>query len=57
MQSFKSQDFSGAIRQLRGMLNKHGPSLRTELFAERATYLLDHPPGADWDGVTKFETK
>ncbi|OEZ98319.1 CHASE2 domain-containing protein [Duganella sp. HH101] len=27
------------------------------LYTERITYYRAHPPGADWDGVTTFETK
>ena len=27
------------------------------LYTSRITYYRAHPPGADWDGVTTFETK
>jgi adenylate cyclase len=27
------------------------------VFAERIAFFKSNPPGADWDGVTKFETK
>ena len=27
------------------------------LYRQRIAYYLQHPPGADWDGVTTFETK
>ncbi len=27
------------------------------LYLQRIAYYLEHPPGADWDGVTTFETK
>lgn len=57
MERFKNQDFSGALKHLRSMLNRYGPDLRVELFAERAAFLLDHPPEANWDGVTRFDTK
>ncbi|MFM1881162.1 MAG: hypothetical protein RLZZ344_1396, partial [Pseudomonadota bacterium] len=57
MQCFKAQDFSAAIARLDLLLIERGHDLRIELFIERARYLLDHPPGPDWDGVTKFDTK
>jgi adenylate cyclase len=57
MQCLKAQDFSAAIARLDLLLNERGHDLRIELFIERARYLLDHPPGPDWDGVTKFDTK
>jgi len=28
-----------------------------ELYLKRIAYYREHPPGADWDGVTTFETK
>jgi adenylate cyclase len=28
-----------------------------QLYVERIAYYLAHPPGAEWDGVTTFETK
>ncbi|MFZ9315392.1 MAG: CHASE2 domain-containing protein [Burkholderiaceae bacterium] len=57
MQCFKAQDFSAAIARLDLLLSGRDHDLRIELFIERARYLLDHPPGPDWDGVTKFDTK
>jgi adenylate cyclase len=57
MEFFKVQNFSAAIARLDLLLTERGHDLRIELFIERARYLLDHPPGPDWDGVTKFDTK
>jgi adenylate cyclase len=28
-----------------------------QLYVERIAYFREHPPGADWDGVTTFDTK
>jgi adenylate cyclase len=57
MEHFKAQDFSAAIARLDKLMVETGGNLSVELFIERAHYLLDHPPGPDWDGVTKFESK
>lgn len=38
-------------------LQAEAPCTLHALWAARAQHLLDEPPGADWDGVTTFESK
>jgi adenylate cyclase len=54
---YRAQDWDQAELQLFNLKKLAPDRFLYELFAERvAKYRVD-PPGADWDGVTNFETK
>jgi adenylate cyclase len=53
---YRGQDWDQAELTLMN-LNRIHPRYLYDLYNERITQLRQDPPGADWDGVTKFETK
>jgi len=53
----RSQQWEDAERQIRELLAAHPDCGLYRLYLQRIAYFREHPPGADWDGVTTFETK
>ena len=53
----RSQKWDEAQRQIGGLAVAHPDCGLYQLYLQRIAYFRDHPPGADWDGVTTFETK
>jgi adenylate cyclase len=53
---YRSQDWDAAERALQA-LNADAKHYLYELYLERNSHMRANPPGADWDGVTTFETK
>ena len=57
LKAYRSQNWDQADTLL---INLHRMSPETalyEIYEKRIALLRQHPPGDDWDGVTKFETK
>jgi len=52
----RSQQWDAAEAGLARLQQDH-PRYLYGLYQERIAYYRAHPPGADWDGVTTFETK
>jgi len=52
----RSQQWDGAEQAIR-QLQQEQPHGLYDLYLERIAYFRLHPLPADWDGVTKFETK
>lgn len=53
----RSQQWDQAERGLRELVSAHPDDGLYALYLERIAHYREHPPGADWDGVTTFETK
>ncbi|PWF43100.1 CHASE2 domain-containing protein [Massilia glaciei] len=53
----RSQRWDAAAAALAGLAAASPGSGLYRLYLERVAHLRAHPPGADWDGVTTFETK
>ncbi len=53
---YQQRDFQGANR-LFTSLNNDKPHKLYQVYIERATFFLENPPEADWDGVFSFTTK
>lgn len=57
LRMYRAQDWNGAealLHKLKAMNTSDG---LYGIFLERVENYREHPPGADWDGVYKFETK
>ncbi len=54
---YRAQDWEQAELQLLNLLRQAPESRLYQLYLERVALLRKNPPGADWDGVTTFETK
>ncbi len=54
--AYRAQDWDGAEALLKG-LEAVRPHYLYQLYLQRIELLRADPPGADWDGVTTFETK
>jgi len=53
----RAQQWDRAERLLRELLSDHPDEVLYKLYLQRIEHYREHPPGADWDGVTTFETK
>jgi adenylate cyclase len=56
LEQYRLQAWDAASEQL-ALLQAMTPRPLYALYQERIVYLRAHPPGADWDGVTTFQTK
>ncbi len=57
LRMYRVQDWDGAETRLRKLKDGEGGGELYDIFLERVADYRLHPPGADWDGVHKFETK
>jgi adenylate cyclase len=57
LRMYRAQDWDGAEVQLRKLKAMDGNDELYNIFLERVADYRVNPPGADWDGVHKFETK
>ena len=53
----RGQQWEGAEQALRSLIASHPQDKLYVLYLERIAHYRQHPPGADWDGVTTFDTK
>ncbi len=53
----RSQQWDGAESLLRKLHRAHPDEGLYALYLDRIAHYRAHPPGADWDGVTSFESK
>ena len=53
----RAQKWDEAERALRELLVAYPDNGLYKLYMERIAHYREHPPGADWDGVTTFDTK
>jgi adenylate cyclase len=56
LQAYRAQEWDRA-EGLLGDLSRSHPHYLYDLYAKRIAHLRQEPPGAQWDGVTTFETK
>lgn len=56
LQAYRTQDWERAGALLLNLARKR-PHYLYDLYAKRIERYREEPPGADWDGVTTFETK
>lgn len=56
LHAYRTQDWDEAEKTL-AELNRQAPHYLYDLYTDRIGYYRQHPPGANWDGVTTFETK
>lgn len=54
---YRAQDWDQADVQIYNLLRREPDCHLYQLYAKRIAHYRNHPPGADWDGVTTFETK
>ncbi|MFN4329728.1 MAG: CHASE2 domain-containing protein [Limnobacter sp.] len=57
LEHFRAQRWTCVLENLKDLEAQTGPKALYTLYRERVDYLTRNPPGPDWDGVTKFETK
>jgi len=57
LRMYRAQDWDGAEMQLRRLKAMDDGDELYDIFLERVADYRVNPPGADWDGVYKFETK
>ncbi len=55
--SYKLGLFEEARSNFQEAINLNPQDTISKLYLERTNLLLEHPPGGDWDGVIKFDTK
>jgi adenylate cyclase len=55
--AYRTQDWDGAERALGGLSARGESAALLSLFRSRITAFRAAPPGSDWDGVFRFETK
>ncbi|NDF77752.1 MAG: adenylate/guanylate cyclase domain-containing protein, partial [Betaproteobacteria bacterium] len=53
----RNQQWDAALDSLTQLAAIYGNEYRTDLLREKIEQLKANPPGADWDGVTNFQTK
>ncbi|RZI40697.1 adenylate/guanylate cyclase domain-containing protein [Herbaspirillum sp. HC18] len=53
----REQQWNRAEHLLRELIAEYPDAVLYVLYLERIAYYREHPPAADWDGVTTFETK
>ena len=51
------QRWSDARQRIETLAARHPQQRLYALYLERIAYYRSHPPGPDWDGVTRFDTK
>jgi len=56
LQAYRNQQWDEAEALLKALSGAHSRYLY-DLYAQRIVHLRQEPPGANWDGVTTFETK
>ena len=56
LQAYRAQDWDRAEALLAELTGRH-PHYLYDLYAKRISRYRQEPPGAQWDGVTTFETK
>jgi len=56
LQAYRAQDWDRAEKLLSNLAHNR-PHYLYDLYATRIVRYRENPPGADWDGVTTFETK
>jgi adenylate cyclase len=54
---YRAQDWDGAERRLAQLLAGAPDSRLYQMYAQRVAFFRTNPPGSDWDGVFRFETK
>jgi adenylate cyclase len=57
LRHYRSQEWEQAELALYNLEKLSPESELYRIYARRVAYLLEHPPGAGWDGVWVFETK
>jgi len=57
LNSYRAQEWDQAETQLLNLKKVVADSGLYDEFLERIAQLREEPPGSDWDGVWKFETK
>lgn len=57
LREFRSQQWDKADELLNEIKALDGEQVLYDLYAKRIEVFRSEPPGADWDGVTKFDTK
>ncbi|MEQ1774786.1 MAG: adenylate/guanylate cyclase domain-containing protein, partial [Burkholderiales bacterium] len=57
LRMYRAQDWDGAEAQLRKLKAMEDGDELYDIFLERVADYRANPPGAEWDGVYKFETK
>lgn len=57
LQLLRQQQWGAAQAALQALQQLAPQRYLYQLYLQRIAYYLEHPPGADWDGVTTFETK
>jgi adenylate cyclase len=53
----RKQEWDAAQQRIEELQRQEPDRKLYKLYLERIAYYRDHPPGADWDGVTTFQTK
>jgi len=53
----RAQDWDAAQAAIRALASAHPERRLYTLYLERIDHYRTHPPGLDWDGVTRFDTK
>jgi len=53
----RQQQWDQALEVLAALVSMYGEEYRVQILREKIVGLKHHPPGANWDGVTNFETK
>ena len=57
LRAYRAQDWDQADMLLLNLQRMSAGAYLYEVYAERVAHYRKDPPGADWDGVWKFETK
>ena len=57
LHAYRAQEWDQADVHLYNLQRLAPESYLYQLYARRVDHCRQHPPGADWDGVTTFETK
>jgi adenylate cyclase len=53
----RAQDWDAAEREIQSLHDAEPERVLYALYLERIAHYRAQPPGADWDGVTTFDTK
>lgn len=54
---FRSQEWEGAEQIIRALHDAYPEDALYAIYLKSIAYFRAHPPSADWDGVTNFDTK
>jgi adenylate cyclase len=57
IKSYRLQHWGDAESKLQGLIAADANNKLYQLYVERIQLFKTNPPPADWDGVTKFDTK